>query len=104
MFAELFNIFARDVLPESFDHWDNQCHDGEVESESYEACQKVCEDDTSCFQFTHHDGHCALGHSIHLGMPKKSENAVTWRSGWLRDRIKNWVDNQAPCKPEFPWT
>jgi hypothetical protein len=104
VFADLFNKFVRDVIPETLDQWDNGCHDTTTAVDSYQACQKACEDDASCFQFTHHGNQCTLGHSIHIGSPKDPEGGVTYRSGWLTGRIKDWVSKQGPCYPKFPWT
>jgi hypothetical protein len=100
----MFNAFVKNVLPETLDQWDNGCVDVTTEADSYELCQKACQSDASCFQFSHHGTKCALGRSIHIGSPKEKESGVTFRSGWLTGRIKEWTEKQGPCHPEFPWT
>ncbi|KAI8940678.1 hypothetical protein NX059_001948 [Plenodomus lindquistii] len=102
-FADLYNRFVKDVLPDTLEEWDNESNDASVPANTYEECKKVCEDNKECFQFTHHGGDCDLGHSIHLGGPKKTNDGPAYRSGWLTGRINDWVTRQAPCKPKFPW-
>ena len=103
-FADLYNNFTKDVLPDALQEWDNLSWDGEDKLESIDACRHACEDDKECFQFSYDGETCHFGHSIHLGEYKPSDNGRKWRSGWLKDRINEWVDEQGPCRPEFPWT
>lgn len=104
VFADLYNQLVRDVLPDTLNEWDNESHDAKIPMGTYEECKKVCQDNEDCFQFSHHGGDCALGHSIHLGTPKEAENGAGFRSGWLTVRIKSWAEKQAPCDAVlFPW-
>lgn len=100
--ADLYNAFVKDVLPDKLDGWDNQCGDEKTDVDSYETCQKRCENDKECFQFNFDGKQCALCHGIHLGYSKPSDKEPSVRSGWLVNRINDWVNKQPKCKPKFP--
>lgn len=104
-FADLFDAFTKNAISDSpLENWDNMSQDIMQDLESYDACRATCQDVAECFQFTYSGKQCSLGYSIHLGGPRPSEEGKRWTSGWLKDRINTWVDNQGPCYPEFPWT
>ncbi|KAH9859977.1 hypothetical protein IAQ61_011761 [Plenodomus lingam] len=102
-FAELYDNFVKDILPDTLADWYSQSRDARFAPvDTYEECRKLCEGNEECFQFMHHGNECDLGYSIHLGMYKEAENGVAFRSGWLTDRIRRWVEEQSPCEPVFP--
>ena len=101
MFSELYSSFVKGILPNKLDNWDNQCGDEKTDVDSYEACQKKCEDDGECFQFNYDGKQCALCHGIHLGYSMPGDGEPGIKSGWLVGRINEWVDKQPGCKAEF---
>jgi hypothetical protein len=67
---------------------------------SLENCRTACEKTPTCFQFTYYyEETCWLSKSFKIGYPTqhsvdRRENKV---SGWLTERIKEWVDEQGEC-------
>lgn len=121
---ELYYQFVQGRLEDSRDEWDNLSDDtkfkadvpeGEVKllsdvdrvaHESFENCQKACENQDKCVQFRYHakEKECGLGHKIRHGHPsKKNKDDSRWRSGWRMEKIENWVKEKQKCDElKFP--
>ncbi|KAI1471022.1 glycosyltransferase family 31 protein [Daldinia caldariorum] len=72
---------------------------------SFEHCRKLCHSIHDCFQFSYRAGACTYNKSFRLGKPapKTSTEEDRWVSGWNIERIRPWVEGQAPCgEPVWP--
>ncbi|KAI9651253.1 hypothetical protein NHQ30_001291 [Ciborinia camelliae] len=91
----------------------SQLSDIEKEAyKSFEACGRACENQTECFQWVYYDRTCRLSTSIRLGNYQAPTNGkdkgddgkpeqVGWKSGWLVDRINEWVENNECKEPDW---
>lgn len=94
-------------------HKRSQLSDTEKEAhKSFESCGHLCEDQPECFQWVYYDRTCRLSTSIRLGSyqaPTNGKNKgadgkpepAAWKSGWLVDRIKDWVDKNGCEGPDW---
>lgn len=71
-------------------------------TKSYNHCRKSCEKDPTCFQFVYSRDSCKIDTAFRLGSPRyptKTEDGkeVRYQSGWMVERIKNWISHNSPC-------
>jgi hypothetical protein len=91
----------------------------------FDACQIACEKTEKCMQFTWRNFtadnggsfdtmySCVLGGAIRLGQPKAEQPFYTnegdfntyrrWHSGWLQQRISDWVEKNWACSQADEW-
>jgi hypothetical protein len=105
-FADVFHHFVAKNIPNTLDDWDNFAGATMVLTDSYRNCRKACQKDPTCLQFRYGGPEdCTLSDTIRLGQKVvKDASGKTWKSGWLRHRIHEWVEEQEECEPKFPWT
>ncbi|CAG8961076.1 hypothetical protein HYFRA_00002618 [Hymenoscyphus fraxineus] len=78
-----------------------------VSFKSFENCQMACQARDDCFQFVFIDEYdgptCRLGLNFRLGkyQPPKKGRKVMWKSGWMKQKIMNWAQEN-PCR-EVDW-
>ena len=71
-----------------------------VAHKSFSNCRTACEKTPECFQFVYYNSEtCCLSKSFKIGYPTSRPEDVKKReaSGWLTDRIKEWVEKQGEC-------
>lgn len=104
--SELFKDMLLESIPEHQENWDNLSSDpgefgktGGVSSETatFEQCAQACEEDTNCFQYSHHGGTCQIGMSVRLGSERKADDDGIWQSGWHKTRLNDWAAKQPVC-------
>ena len=112
-------------MPSNHSDWDNISGDDvyalkpgptEAESKSYEACELACSKNEKCFQFMytekwtkkgevpvperwcHHSRAIILGKQRPPRIGQDGPDSVqNWRSGWMRERIADWVRENRQC-------
>lgn len=98
------DIFAQLMLPTltaEREHWDNRAEilmEG-TEMATMEECRDFCEYNEGCKLFSIGPFGCSLSYEVKLGQPRDDV-----RSGWLTDRIHEWMDDQAVCDDKSGWT
>ena len=84
---------------------------------SLDACEQACREIDSCYQFSYTldekanappGRHCMLSSVFRFGQPlgpaKTDAGSKTWTSGWMTDRIVNFVAQQETCEVwKIPW-
>jgi hypothetical protein len=76
---------------------------------SQEACRIACNEVAWCLQFTWSPGECRLSRTVKFGKSKRpglsdktQDNGRGPASGWLFDRMEEWMRNQE-CKNGGGW-
>jgi len=79
---------------------------------SFAHCRRACAVNMECFQFVHYERTCKLSVSFRLGAYKAPEidvdeegtvtRNVTFKSGGMMDRIRDWTENNACTVAEWP--
>jgi hypothetical protein len=112
-------------------NWDRLGPGWDVNADSLRACQKACEESTTCHQYHWQGGEytkkCVLQPFINLGSPKKPETVrrdvpdgngkardakgeqqfrtveeeIYYTSGWMKSRIDRWVKDHMCLAPEW---
>lgn len=112
-YADVFDAFVVESLADEMDGWDNMSTDEEITPkndvdqmsegqklavESFEGCEKACEEMQGCFQFSFdkRSGKCGLSRSIRLGKKK-----ATIKSGWMLSRIEMYRNERVNCRTEW---
>jgi hypothetical protein len=71
-------------------------------TKSYNTCHRACEEDHTCLQFVYYKDTCKLDTAFKLGSPtypwKDEGEEIRVQSGWMVDRIKDFVTQNSPCK------
>lgn len=94
-------MFSQYVLPRmSGTHepnWDNECEGDGKAVQNMEECWKICQEESKCTQysFEQNTSLCRTREDPRLGVSKDG-----FRSGWLLDRMEDFVKNMAPCGDE----
>ena len=120
MHRDVFQHFlAPTVLKsETLQDWDNLSSDdkitettaedpehGEISSVAYTslaACQESCKTKSECLQYSFLPGQCNLGHVIRLGGGVNEKWANSGMiSGWMPDRIQDFITSMEPCSPNW---
>jgi len=72
---------------------------------SFEACENACRSvsEHECFTFRYQNGMCAFGNAFKIGKPvKRDDTKGSMMSGWLTERISEWIQKQGECKVKWP--
>ena len=130
LIKELYEEFVKPHLRQWRGDWDNTASDAEYyepsetddEKErekqnnwndvernawkSYDECKKACTENNGCFMFKYGKNQkmCTLSWSFRLGgrQPLDTEEKDKLESGWLVDRIEQWVADRGNCtEPEW---
>lgn len=92
------DVFAEYIMPRTTttrSDWDNHADNDRGPVESPEACQKVCEDDSSCLQWVLDSE--ANRRCLTTSRPNMGEPAQGKTSGWVTERMQAFYDAEDPC-------
>lgn len=66
------------------------------------ACRNLCSDSFDCVQFSFTEGSCKLGHALRMGQKiDKGEGRQDVVSGWMQDRVKDFIKRMPPCSAQW---
>lgn len=68
---------------------------------SFENCGKACEEQERCFQYVYSEGVCGFSYSYRLGYKRPREGNVSFKSGFVLDKIKKYGEANRCNKPEW---
>jgi len=81
---------------------DDEWSDVEKEAyQSFEKCGAACQANNQCFQYVYFDETCKLGLSFRLGAYKAPNKEVSYKSGWMLPRIREWQEANVCEEPEW---
>ena len=90
-------MYAMYLLPRTFGmrkNWDNGAADDYGPVEDLEACRDICQVIDVCIQYSLSiDSRCTLSKKPQLGEMVKGVE-----SGWIPERMKQFLDDQPPCR------
>lgn len=103
---DVFGYFVRPKLEARKEGWDNLSEKeeslserGDAASESFEACQDLCERFDECLQFSWKQGECNTSPVLRLGGESEDEIA----SGFMVERIESFTTKELGDCPEPQW-
>ncbi|KAI5370446.1 hypothetical protein Slin15195_G013210 [Septoria linicola] len=84
------------------DLWDNNCQENLGEHPSFDACRRSCEGRLDCLQYRYDRStkQCFVHDKVQLG---DTAPASSWRSGWMMDRIDQFIENAPACNERKDW-
>ncbi|KAH8812628.1 hypothetical protein F5884DRAFT_702064 [Xylogone sp. PMI_703] len=120
---EIYNQFIAPILRKSIDDWYNRSDDviytapenpnprnkpadklselEKVAHKSFEDCGRACEEQTRCYQWAYFDNTCGFSHSYRLGAKKRPMDGVSYKSGFLLERIEKDRQEHKCTKPKW---
>ncbi|KAI1214436.1 glycosyltransferase family 31 protein [Annulohypoxylon truncatum] len=101
---DVFRYYVLPRLSSEHDDWDNLSEASQGDVHSFEGCRSTCENQPDCMQFSFSGDSCKTSASLRLGHQASKDTPERTKSGWVTDRIKNYVERMdATCSHET-WT
>lgn len=94
------DVYAEYVLPQTSapkSDWDNYSHDDRGTASSLEDCQRICENDLLCVQYSLN---LEYGRCFTASQPRLGDVSSTAQSGWLSERMHAFHDKGRSCSDE----
>ncbi|KAL2357405.1 hypothetical protein BJ546DRAFT_308918 [Cryomyces antarcticus] len=100
------DVFKKFILPQiqrepERDNWSNLSDVSQKSINSTEECRAICEDQEDCMQFSYSLDNCRMSTAVRLEHSSSADNSSpTVHSGWIVERIGNFVRDMEPCNGE----